>query len=455
MTDVAPLHELTAVEAVGLLRRRAVAAAELVEALLARIAATEPDLRAWVLVDAEGARRQAAERDRHTAGSPGELPPLHGLPVGVKDIIDVQGLPTRAGFEPFAARTAQQDAAVVAALRSAGAIVLGKTETTQFAVRDPAPTRNPWHRERTPGGSSSGSGAAVAARQVPAALGSQTSGSTLRPASYNGIVGFKPTFDWVPTDGVTPLCWSLDHVGLLARRVGDAEVLWRTAASDPGPSTRGPRAAPRLGLVTPALDGAAAPLTAHLRDVAARLEAQGASVRPVDLPLELAQSVQQVTMQTEAAAVHHHLLRRHADAYGPLLRAFLEVGEQLPGWAYLHAQRLRRRLAGEVRAASEGLDALLLPTAPGPPPGLESTGNASLLAPFTLLGLPAISLPSGLDRDGLPIGVQLAGRRDEDADLLAVAAWCEERLGWLASPAEPPEPREPRPPDAPQPCPPT
>jgi Asp-tRNA(Asn)/Glu-tRNA(Gln) amidotransferase A subunit family amidase len=437
MTDIAPLHELTASEAVGLLRRRALGATELVDALLARIEATEDGLHAWVLVDAEGARRQAAELDRRAAATGAGLPALHGLPIGVKDIIDVGGLPTRAGFEPFAGRTAARDAAVVEALRAAGAIVLGKTETTQFAVRDPAPTRSPWHPARTPGGSSAGSGAAVAARQVPAALGSQTSGSTLRPASYNGIVGWKPTFDWVSTTGMLPLCWTLDHVGLLGRRVADVEVLWRATARNPGRARRAQHTAPRLGLVRPALDASTPGLATHVRDVAARLEREGADVREVDFQLALAQSVQQVTMLVETAAAHHHLLRRHPESYRPLLRAFLEVGEQVPGWAYLHAQRLRRRLAAEVAEVGEGLDALLLPTAPGPPPGPESTGDASLLAPFTLLGRPAISLPSGLDPDGLPLGVQLAGQRDRDADLLATATWCEERLGWLAAPPEP------------------
>ena len=437
MTDTTPLHDLTATEAVGLLRRRALSATELVDALLARVEATESELHAWVLVDAEGARRQAAELDRRAAATTTGLPPLHGLPIGVKDIIDVEGLPTRAGFEPFAERTAARDAAVVEALRGAGAIVLGKTETTQFAVRDPAPTRSPWHPARTPGGSSAGSGASVAARQVPAALGSQTSGSTLRPAAYNGIVGWKPTFGWVSTLGVLPLCWTLDHVGLLARRVPDVELLWRAAARNAGRAPRAQHTAPRLGLVRAALEASTPELAAHLRDVAARLEREGAAVREVDFPLALAQSVQQVTMLVETAAAHHHLLRRHPDAYGPLLRAYIEAGEQVPGWAYVHAQRLRRRLAAEVAAAGDGLDAFLLPTAPAPPPGRESTGDASLLAPFTLLGRPAISLPSGLDADGLPIGVQLAGHRDRDADLLATAAWCEERLGWHAAPPEP------------------
>src|SRR3989441_505848 len=213
----------------------------LVEACLERIGALDATVQAWVHVDAKGAL--AAARLAEHAAVRG---PLHGIPVAVKDIFDVAGLPTTAGAPPFAHRRPDEDAASVALLRAAGAIVLGKTHTTQFAYRDPAPTRNPWSLAHTPGGSSSGSAAAVAARMVPLALGSQTVGSVLRPAAYCGVVGFKPTHGLVPTAGVIPLAWSLDHVGVFTREVADAAAAFavlarRSVAAQPcGP----PRPAP-------------------------------------------------------------------------------------------------------------------------------------------------------------------------------------------------------------------
>src|SRR5258705_9762592 len=219
----ADLSSLGAREAAEAVRAGRVSPVELVEACLVRMRALDSELKAWAHVDGEGAL--AVARERESEARAGRLRgPLHGVPIGVKDIFDVAGMPTTGGARPFAHTRPTVDAAAVARLRAAGAIVLGKTVTTEFAYRDPAPTRNPWNHGHTPGGSSAGSAAALAARMAPLALGSQTVGSVLRPAAYCGVVGFKGTHGLVPVAGVIPLAWSLDHVGVLARSVADAAL---------------------------------------------------------------------------------------------------------------------------------------------------------------------------------------------------------------------------------------
>ncbi len=211
-------HELTAREAAALIRRRKVSSLELVKALLARIERIEPTLRSFVTVDADGARAAAKATDAALQAGQ-KLSVLHGVPFAAKDIYDAEGLPTTAGYPTLSGNVARADAFTVARMKSAGAVLIGKTVTTQFAAGDPSPTRNPWRADRTPGGSSSGSGAAVAARLVPIALGTQTGGSLLRPAAYNGVVGLKPTYGRVSRRGIVPLSWTLDHAGPLVRRV--------------------------------------------------------------------------------------------------------------------------------------------------------------------------------------------------------------------------------------------
>ncbi len=443
------LHRLTAAQAAAAIRAREISPVELLESLLARAEAIDSRIHAWVRLDAERALAAARLAEQALTLS-ADLPPLHGVPFGAKDIFDSAGLATSANFAPYASRVPERDAEPIARLKGAGAILVGKTVTTQFAYADPPPTRNPWNADHTPGGSSSGSAAGVAARLVPIALGSQTAGSVLRPAAYNGVVGFKPTFGRVSKRGVLPLAWSLDHVGLLARSVEDCAVFLAAAAghdpSDPHSdatqppldlSARPMAAAPRLGLVREALEHASPRLHEHVTEVAARFEAQGAQLREVSLgePLDLILAVHQVIMQTETAAVHWQLLEQYPGAHGPRLRAFAEVGRLLPGVAYVHALRLRRRIRESISHSLDGLDALLLPTAVDVAPGPETTGNTSLQAPFSLVGFPSITLPSGLS-DGLPLAIQLASHAWHEAQLLSAAAWCEAQLPTMPAPPD-------------------
>lgn len=430
------LTALGAAEAVRRIGEGTLRPTALVEACLERIQALDGKLQAWVVLDAAGARAaaRACEAEARAGRRRG---PLHGLPVGVKDIIGVAGLPTAAGAASFAHRRPAADATCVARLRAAGAILLGKTHTTEFAYRDPAPTRNPWNPGHTPGGSSAGSAAAVAARMTPLALGTQTVGSILRPAAYCGIVGFKGTHGLVPVDGVVPLAWSLDHVGVLARSVEDVALAAGVLAGldlAPPPAP----VAPRLALAPALLERAAPEVAAHVAAVAGTCRAAGASVVEVELPAAFADLAEagRVVMEVEAAAFHEPDFAVHAGDYGREIRALVEAGLARRGTEYVRANRARLAFREAVMPLLRAHDALLSPTAPTPAPaGLASTGDASLCAPWSYAGVPALSLPSGLDASGLPLAIQLVQEAGASARLLAVAAWCERVLGFLGAPA--------------------
>jgi len=448
-----PLHALTASELSALIRSGTCSAVSLVEALLARIDALEPNVKAWVSVDRAGALETARERDgEEQAGR--FRGPLHGIPVGLKDIYHVAGMTTTAGAGPFAHEYPETDAASVTRLRHAGAIILGKTATTEFAYLDPAETRNPWNQEHTPGGSSSGSAAAVAARMVPLALGSQTVGSTLRPAAYCGVAGFKPTHGRISCRGVVPLAWSLDHVGIFCRSVADAALALQVLAGhDPGDplSVREPvvdyvgalSAAdrpPRLGLLRQFfLERASPEVASHLEAIAQTFARAGASVEEIKLPpsFEGLHDAGSRVMQVEAAAFHAPRFQAHATHYRPKIRALIENGMKTAGTEYVAAQQHCRRFRAEMTPLLKRLDALLMPVAGTPAPrGLSSTGDPTFCAPWSFAGVPAISLPSSLAQDGLPLAVQLVSGAFDEPRLLAVARWCEATFAFSSAPPE-------------------
>jgi aspartyl-tRNA(Asn)/glutamyl-tRNA(Gln) amidotransferase subunit A len=448
---MAELYELTAHEAAQRIRQRELSPVALVESFLQRIAALEPKIQAWVTVDHAGARAAAKQREQEALQ--GDIRgPLHGVPVGVKDIYYTAGLRTTCGSRIFADFVPTYDATAVSRLRQAGAIILGKTVTTEFATADPGPTRNPWHLEHTPGGSSSGSAAGVAARMVAVALGSQTGGSIQRPAAYCGVFGLKPTHGRVSNYGVFPVSWCLDHMGPLARTVTDvALTLQVLAGHDPlDPSTsRAPvpdylqalqqaDRPPRIGLVRQFyLERADPELRSHVEGVAEQLARAGAAVEEVKLPdsFDAVLAAHRVIMHVEAAAVHAELFRRHADLYRPKLRATIETGMLIPGTAYIQAQRLRRIFRGEMSQLLRQVDVLLAPAAPGPAPrDLSTTGDPSFNSPSSFCGLPAITIPSGLNRAGLPLAVQFMGSAWAEDRLLAAARWCEMALNVRLNP---------------------
>ena len=433
MASIEPT-DLTARETAILIREGRLASVATVEACLARIRALDGELQAWVHVDAAGALATAKERDAETSAGRSRGP-LHGVPVGIKDIFHVAGMPTRCGAKSFAHSVPREDATSVARLRAAGAVVLGKTHTTQFAYRDPAPTHNPWNPAHTPGGSSAGSGAAVAARMVPLALGSQTVGSVLRPAAYNGVVGFKGTHGLVPADGVVPLAWSLDHVGVFSRSVFDvATTLGVMIGTEVSPALV---TSPRIGLVPEIVARADGETAANVAAAASAFARAGATVVEVKLPTSFAgiADAGSLILEAETAAYHQPAYGRHAADFGPGIGSAVKAGLGRSATEYIAADRARRAFGDDVMPLLVGVDAFLTPTAPGvAPAGLASTGDASLCGPWSAIGVPSISLPSGLSGARLPHAIQLVAAAGRDAHLLGVAAWCERVLGFAAKP---------------------
>jgi Asp-tRNA(Asn)/Glu-tRNA(Gln) amidotransferase A subunit family amidase len=442
-------RELTIREAGRLMQAGELTAERLLESCLERIHAREEVIRAWVEVYEREALAEARRCDRELqAGN--RRGPLHGIPVGVKDIIDVKGQWTRCGTPVYPARIPAEDAPVVARLRDAGAIFLGKTETTPFANNDPAITRNPWNPKHTPGGSSSGSGAAVADRMCPLALGTQTGGSLLRPAAYNGIVGFKATYGEVSNEGVLPNSWSIDHVGVHVRSAADAAILWpclreeeaRPFARMPEPPRktrhRNPGSPPRLGSVREFFEAKASPEV--LENLAAAREqflSAGAQIVELALPPSFAfvGACWNIIKQAELYAYHRALFEAHREEYPPKLRVRLEKGNAISGHEYVEHQRHRITFQREMCARMADVDAVIMPIASTTAPrGFASTGSSIFNQPWSVSGFPAMSIPTGLDANGLPFGMQMAAQPFCEAKLLDVAAWCEKVLAFTAAP---------------------
>jgi len=432
-----PASDLTALSVVA--ARDAIVAGtlspvDLVDAYLARIAALDSKLQAWIHVDDAGARAVAAER-ADEAKAKKFRGWLHGIPVGIKDIFDVAGMPTTCGAKAWAHTRPATDASSVARLRQQGAVILGKTHTTEFAYRDPSPARNPWNLEHTPGGSSSGSAAAVAARMVPLALGSQTVGSVLRPAAYCGIVGFKGVHGKIPTDGVAPLAWSLDHVGIFGRSVADVRVALEVYGTPSGVTAPRP---PKLALVPELVARAEPEIAAQVQATARAFAAAGATVEEIRLPPSFAEihAAGDVILEVECSTYHEASFGKYAADFGTGLRALVEKGLTRRAADYVRADRARQRFRHEAAHALLPFDAVISPTAPQlPPRGLAWTGDASLCAPWSSAGFPAISLPAGVAPSGLPYAVQLIAIPAKNDTLLHFAGWCEDVLKFTAAPA--------------------
>lgn len=439
------LSQLTASEAARRMREGLLTAEELVGACLERIRQVEPVVQAWQFLDEDHALAQARAADeRRRSGQ--AVGALNGIPVGIKDIIDTADMPTENGTVLHQGRTPRHDAAVVRQLRAAGAVILGKTVTTECAYFSPGKTRNPHNPEHTPGGSSSGSAAAVAASMVPLALGSQTAGSTIRPGSFCGVYSFKPTHGLIPRTGVLQLSRTLDHIGLFARSVEDIALLAEElAGDDEGDPDTAPRAripfaqvaaeeppiAPRLAFVrTPHWERADADMKEGYAEL---VEALGAQVEEVDLfpSAQPAWDWQRLVMDAEMASNLEPLFLTGKDKLSGRLRELIERGREVKAVDY---QRVLKALPA-VRETFDELfmeryDAILTPSALGvAPKGLSATGDPVFCVPWTLFGLPAINVPLLRGANGLPIGVQLVGRHNFDARLLRTARWLAASVG--------------------------
>ncbi len=438
------LHSLGIKDAVALLERGEVSAEELVKDCLERIDEYEPTVQAWARLDPEFALKQARSRDK-TRRRGRAMGRLHGMPIGIKDIIDTALVPTEFGCSLFSGRIPMQDAWLVQRLRDEGAIIMGKTVTAEMATFTAGKTRNPHDVERTPGGSSSGSAASVAAFMVPGAIGSQTNGSIIRPASFCGVVGFKPSHGLIPTQGVLKQSPFLDQVGVFARSLDDAALLAETiigthpdasftGVSQPTPPlvricAEEPPMPPRYAFVRTSRWSQADETTQEAFNQMA--DALDARVTEVELP-PLFESVwdwQNVVNDVDIAANYSGLCARGMDKISPSLRDQIEHGSEIKAVDYLHATGQRASLNAYLDEIFDDYDALITPATTGEAPkGLDSTGNPVFCTPWTFCGVPALSLPLLQGECGLPVGLQLVARFGDDGRLLRTARWLQNKL---------------------------
>ncbi|MGE0036576.1 MAG: amidase [Xanthobacteraceae bacterium] len=429
IAGTADLSKLTATEIVRATTAGEITCEAVTRACLERIAERESVVHAWASFDPELALAQARALDRATTRGP-----LHGVPVGVKDIIDTYDQPTEMGSPVYRGHRPAADAACVGLVRAAGAVILGKTVTCEFAGMTPGATTNPHHSARTPGGSSSGSGAAVADWMAPVAFGTQTGGSVLRPASYCGVFGFKPTYNAFNRRGVFPAAESLDTVGLLARSLDDIElfsdVLELRPTAQPVTLTR----APRIGLCRTPLWNTAQPETAAaVEDAAVRLDKAGAQVREIELPPEFAglrTAARETINNYERAAAMAHEWNARRDAISERLRKRIEIGRATPHADYQAALRLGEDCRARLGDVFDGCDVLLAPAVNGEASlGLGETGDPGFQAIWTILYTPALTMPSHRGPNGMPVGIQLVALPREDRRLFAAARWIWQQIG--------------------------
>ena len=435
-------HTLCLAEASRRIAAKTLSPSELLDDCLARIAEVEPRLNACIRVMEDDARDAARALDNEAPRSP-----LHGIPIGVKDIIDIAGLPSTCHSAQRLDHMATADAAVITRLRAAGALFPAKLATHEFAIGGPAfdlpfpPARNPWNREHHPGGSSSGSGAAVAARMLPGALGTDTGGSVRHPASHCGLVGLKPTYNLVPRDGVFPLAFSLDHVGPLTRTVEDSALMLGVMAGGDftGGLTKGLKGL-RIGYVRHfhEIDQPADPEMAAALDEAARvMAAEGAIITDISLPpLQQFAAVNRTILYAEAGAIHEHWLKNSPEKYAGVTRRRLLPSQFVSAADHVQAQRRRGEMVAAVLEAFTQVDLLLTASSMDPAcriddtPMVERTYPRQARTPFNVTGHPAVTIMNGLHSTGLPLSLQLVAPAFEEVLLLQAAAGYERAAPW-------------------------
>lgn len=420
-------------EAAAAVRSGEITSEALVRSLLDRIGRCDDAVQAFEWIDSAVALESARSADRalRDGREPGVL---HGMPIGVKDIIATRGVPTQMGSPIFRDHLPADSAEVVARIEAAGGYVLAKTVTTEFAYYTPGKTRNPWNVAHTPGGSSSGSAAGVAAAFMPAAVGTQTNGSVIRPAAFCGVVGYKPTGGRIPAGGVHPFSPTLDQVGVFARNLPDAALLASVLAGGAVPAEvtelSGP---PRLAAVRSPVWGAAdAAMQAHFQELVERLRACGAHVIERELPPEFdgAHGLHRTIMAAEGARTFVELQRAHRDLISPRLNALIDEGLRVSDAALADALEQRQRFQSVGDKFLEGYDAILTPPTTGEAPrDLTQTGDPTFCTIWSLCAVPAVTVPTGAGPRGLPLGLQVVGACGRDAAVLAAAEWCDRRVG--------------------------
>lgn len=439
VTGTPELNQLHAIDAARGIREGVFSSEQLVQSCLAHVQATDETVRAWAFLDPEHALEQARAADEWRLEGR-SLGALHGVPVGIKDIIDTYDMPTEDGTVLHAGRTPVRDATLVARLREAGAVIMGKTVTTELATYAPGKTRNPHDPDHTPGGSSSGSAAAVAAHMVPLAVGTQTNGSVIRPAAYCGVFGFKPTFGLISRHGVLKQSRWLDQAGVFARCVEDLALITESLIGfdENDPDTR-PAARPSL-LATALQDPPIRPWIMFVKTpvwdkaevetqeaFAELVETIGEPIMACDLPAPFGQAIDwhRTIMEADLAKNYDAEYERGADQLSASLRGQIERGRRVLAVDYNRALDKIPMLYGALNELFElRCDVILTPATAGTAPrGLESTGDPMFCTLWTLCGMPTVTLPLMQGENGLPLGVQLVGRRGDDARLLRVARW--------------------------------
>ncbi len=439
------LYGLGLMEAASAIRKGDMSSEDLTRAFLERIQAHEEMVQAFQWIDSSRALNLARRADeKRRSGAP--LGSLHGIGIGIKDIVETQGIPTTMGSSVYEGFVPGRSATVVRRLEAAGAFVLGKTVTSEFAFFTPGKTRNPWNTAHTPGGSSSGSAAAVAMGFVPAAIGTQTNGSVIRPAAFCGVVGYKPTAGLIPLDGIHPFSPSLDQVGVFTRSVPDAAFMAAVLekknpdpaaisknaiiSSDVSPMTCPPRLA---AVRSPVWHLADSNTRDHFLALVERLRAAGATVEEQELPhvFERAHAVHHTIMFAEGAKIFAELQRRQRQRLSSRLNGLIDEGSGIGQSALARDLVQRDQLAGNMDTFLSGFDAAITPPAPGQaPPDLTQTGDPAFCTIWSLCGVPAVTIPAGQGPEGLPLGLQIIGPRLADDRVLSIAKWCVEAIGW-------------------------
>jgi len=431
------LEDVSLSDAAAAIRARTLSPVEYAEALFRVMDRIESRLEAWVTVDRESVLSEARKCETEARGG-SVRGPLHGVPIGIKDIFYTKGLRTTMGSVLFKDFLPDCDARAVSKLKEAGAIVLGKTVTTVFANLDPGPTRNPWNLEHTPGGSSSGSAAAVAARMCPAAIGTQTVGSVGRPAAFCGLASLVPAQQRISLKHVFPLAWSLDHVGIFARSVADIVLMLDAMVERPIESLTVSKPF-RIAVIRDFFYEHATEEARELNDkLADRLASEGFHMEETHLPaiFDLQQAILRTILRAETSSIHERFFAKHPEAYGPKLSALIETGMLIDGSDYLRARRLRRRYQREMAKLFEKFDVLMTPPARGAAPaGIAATGDPVMNGPWTLTDFPTMTVPHALNSAGLPIGVQLTGPPLQERLLLEVGKAVEAVVGFNARPS--------------------
>ena len=446
------LHDLTVSELSTLLEKKEISSVELTKKFLKQIDITEDSVNAFALITRDNAFEQASESDkRRKENKQSTFSELEGIPYGLKDIFDTKNILTEAGSEIYKGRIPDSDAHVVKLLNADGAVLLGKTITTEFADGHPPETKNPWDANRTPGGSSTGSAVAVATRMLPYALGTQTVGSVLRPAAYNGIVGLKPTYGLVSRSGVIPQSDSCDTVGILCRNVNDAWLILKSIIGyDPKDKRSSIQAEsfnisenlenfiPKIGFLNKYfMEESDEQVKNSTLSALKSLSNKGATIEELELKTDFESGFQshRIVQQSEMAQWHEPLYSKYQNKYKPITLEYIKSGFTQNATDYINALEFRNRMRKVFIDSLKSFDVLIMPTASGlPPKDLSRTGDTRFQSPWTFTGLPSIAIPAGLSENGLPQSLQLVSSPYKERKLLNSAKWIESVLGTLPEP---------------------